>query len=309
MPYNNEISRTDAQALIPEDVSDAMMEEISGESAALTLFRKVPISTNQIRMPVLSALPIAYFVNGDTGLKQTTEMAWENAYFNVEEIAAIVPVPENVIDDASFDMWEAIRPALQTAIARALDNAIFFAVNKPGSWPAAVMTGATAAGNVIERGTNNAAAGGVAEDISQLMSTIEVDGYDISAAIAKSAMRGVARAIRTSTGERTMDVTATNWWGIDVSYPMRGLWPAVVDAIIGDFSKGLLGVRKDFTWKILDQAVIQDGNGAIVFNLAQQDMLAMRVVSRFAFQVANPINYEQTDVAARYPFGLLKNES
>ena len=28
------------------------------------------------KQPVLSALPVAYFVNGDTGLKQTTEAAW-----------------------------------------------------------------------------------------------------------------------------------------------------------------------------------------------------------------------------------------
>jgi hypothetical protein len=61
-----------------------MLEEVAAEvvrlaieqSAALTLCRTVPMSSKLRKMPVLSALPIAYFVNGDTGLKQTTEAAW-----------------------------------------------------------------------------------------------------------------------------------------------------------------------------------------------------------------------------------------
>src|SRR5687768_16161907 len=176
MPYNNIISRTDAQALIPEEVSQVMMTNIQTESAALNLFRRVPMSTNQTRMPVIAALPTAYFVNGDTGLKQTTEVNWANKYLNVEELAAIVPIPEAVLDDASFDVWGAIRPLLEQAAGRAIDAAVFFGTNKPASWPTDITAAAVAAGNVYARGTNNAAAGGIAEDINQVMALVEADG-------------------------------------------------------------------------------------------------------------------------------------
>src|SRR3954447_13807268 len=116
MPYNNLVSRTSAQALIPEVVSNDILGGLANQSAALQMFRQVRMSTNQTRMPVVSALPTAYFVTGDTGLKQTTEAAWANKFLNVEEIAAIVPIPEAVFDDAGFDVWGNVRSLLENAI-------------------------------------------------------------------------------------------------------------------------------------------------------------------------------------------------
>src|SRR5689334_15242102 len=126
MAYNNLISRTGAQATIPEQVSNAIMKTVQNDSAALQLFTHIPMSSNQTRMPILSALPTAYFVNGDTGLKQTTEVDWSNKYLNAEEIAAIVPIPEAVLNDAAdtgFDVWGSVQPLISQAIARVLDAA------------------------------------------------------------------------------------------------------------------------------------------------------------------------------------------
>jgi hypothetical protein len=66
-------------------------------------------------MPVLSALPVTYWVSGDTGLKHTSETAWAGVTLTAEEIACIVPIPEAVINDASFDVWTELRPALAEA--------------------------------------------------------------------------------------------------------------------------------------------------------------------------------------------------
>lgn len=156
MPYDNIISRTDAAALIPEDVSREIWKNVPAMSAAMTLFRQRTLARNQQRVPVLSALPTAYFVNGDTGLKQTTEVNWANKYFNVEEIACIVPIPENVLDDTDYDVWAEIRPLIEEAIGRTLDAAVFFGTNKPASWDNAIVPSAVTAGNVVARGTNAA---------------------------------------------------------------------------------------------------------------------------------------------------------
>ena len=313
MPYNNLISRTSAAALIPEQVSQDILGGLQNESAAMTLFRQVQMSTNQTRMPVISALPTAYFVNGDTGLKQTTQVDWSNKYLNVEELAAIVPIPEAVLDDVKFDTWGAVMPLLRDAIARALDAAIFFGTNKPASWPTAIVTNAVSAGNVVARGTNAAAAGGIAGDFSDLFATVEADGFDVNGLIANTAYKGRLRQARATTGESLLtagQTTATAVYGVDVAYPMRGQWPtglSAAEAIAGDFSQGILGIRQDITWKVLDQAVLQDGSGVIQYNLAQQDMVALRVVFRCAFQIANTLNYDQATEANRYPFAVLRS--
>lgn len=312
MAYNNIISRSDAQSLIPEVVSNEIIGNLTSQSAAMQMFRRLPVSTNQTRLPVLSALPTAYFLNGDTDLKQTTEVNWANKFLNVEEIAAIVPIPENVLNDASFDVWGAIRPLLEQAIGRTLDAAIFFGTNKPSSWPTSIAAGAAAASNTVNRGTNAAAAGGIAGDLSDLFALIEADGYYVDGVAANVAYRGRLRQARSTQGEKLEEVTSMvsmdNVFGIDVAYPMRGLWPSgtgTAEAFAGEFDQGILGVRQDITYKLLDQAVIQASDGTIQFNLAQQDMVALRVVFRCAWQVANVINYDNANSTTRYPFAAL----
>src|SRR4030095_14358452 len=153
MPYNSLIDRTESAPLIPEDVSREIIKGVTEKSATLKLFRHRQMTRAQQRMPVLSTLPTAYFVTGDTGLKQTTEQAWSNKFLDAEEIAAIVPIPLNVLADTDYDLWAEIKPNLEEAIAVALDDAVFFGTNKPASWPTAVIPAAAPAGNQGIAGT------------------------------------------------------------------------------------------------------------------------------------------------------------
>ena len=309
MPYNSLVSRSDVAALIPEDVVDGVIQGAIESSAALSLLPRVTIASNMQRMPALAALPVAYWVNGDTGLKQTTEMAWTNKYLNVEEIAAIVPIPEAVLEDAGFDIWAEVQPRLEEAIGRVLDAAIFFGTNKPASWPTDIVAGAVAASNAFTRGTSTQATGGIAEDFNQTFALVEGDGFDVNGIVTRRTYRSRLRSARDTTGQKLLDIQTDSIEGARLQYAMAGMWPSgagAAEAIVGDFSQAILGVRKDFTYKILDQAVITDAGGLVVYNLPQQDMLAMRVVARFAFAVANPINYEQATEANRYPFAVLR---
>ena len=195
-------------------------------------------------------------------------------------------------------------------MARAFDEAVFLNVNAPASFPGGIVAGAVAAGNTVQAGTADADGGGLAAVISDLVETLEDDGYVPDGGIAQTGLRGAVRRMSAAPllNRPGAVLTPDDWYGVPITYPMRGLWPTTAHApkaIIGDFTNLVVGVRRDFTYKMLTESVITDNTGTIIYNLAQQDMTAMRLTFRAGYQISNPINYDQPNAASRYPFAVL----
>lgn len=317
MAYNNIVAREDVP--VREETIDVIRDGLESQSAALSLFREIRVSKKQQRFPVLAALPIAYWVNGDTGLKQTTEMSWANKYVNIEEIAVIVPIPQNVLDDSDFDIWAEARPKVQEAVGRTLDAAVFFGVNAPGSFPTNVRAAATAAGNLVTYDTTTYPAdeGGFFGALDDLEGAVEDDGFTVRGYVFDRKAKRYFRKARNSQGDRIdrdrVNAQFTEFDGENIVYTMDGMWPAAgagtqgVVGFAGDFGQQfVLGLRKDMTYEVFREGVIQDNTGAIVYNLLQQDMVALRVTFRCGWQVANSITYAQTTEASRYPAAVLE---
>jgi len=316
MPYNSVISRNDAAALIPEEVSKEIIQELPKASTIMKLGKRAPdMARNQTRLPVLSALPTAYFVAGSTsaagGLKQTTLAEWANKYFNAEEIACIVPIPEAVLDDADYDIWGEVKPLIAEAMGVVFDAAVMHGTNAPAAWPTDLVAAAIAAANTVTIGTVGT---DLYDDLLSeggVISKVEDDGFMVTGNIAavsfKAKLRGVRDDNQQPIFKRSMqDGTRYELDGAPIEFPLNGAFDdTLVHLITGDFTKLLYTMRQDMTWKILTEAVIQDAQGAIVYNLAQQDMVALRCVMRIAWQVPNPINRMQQVEASRYPFGVL----
>jgi HK97 family phage major capsid protein len=210
------------------------------------------------------------------------------------------------------DIWDTSEPFIREAFARALDSAVFFGTNAPASFPQNILAATIAAGNTVTEGTATAAAGGYMGDLDNLIGAVEEDGFDVTGFVAARGARRKLRAARDTQG-RKLDVGRVNGElntldGAPIVYPMRGLWATNgaagtnVRMFAGDFqNEYVVGVRRDISMKLLDQAVIQDNTGAIVYNLAQQDMVAMRYTFRVGWQIANTLNNDNPDSATRYP--------
>lgn len=321
MPFNSLTSRTDVAALTKEDVSNAILQGIAESNPILQMARRLPnIAQAQQRMPVIASLPVAYFVNGDTGLKQTTEMSWENKYLDAAEIAAIVPIPAAVVDDLTYDIWEQIRPRLVAAFNKVIVQAVLYGTNIPATWTtnlggAGLVAGSTTAGHTISAAAYTdlyeAIMGEKVDGTDGLLMLVEADGFMANGHIAHTSMRGKLRNVRDADGNpiftRSMqDRTRYDLDGEPVFFPVDGTIVAASGLdVTGDWSQLVWAMRQDMTYKMLTEAVIQDGAGNIVYNLAQQDMVALRAVMRLGVALPNPINEENEDDATRFPFAVL----
>lgn len=307
------IDRSGASALMPEDVSREIIQGVPEASAVLSLFRKLPNMTRaQQRMPVLSLLPSAYFVDGDVGKKRTSKIAWENKYINAEEIAVILPIPEAVLADADYDIWGEAKPRIMEAIGNVVDSAILFGVNAPASWPDDILAGATSAGNVIALGTNDDLYDDIMAEGGSL-SLVELDGFMVNGHIAAMTMKAKLRGLRSAQDKLPIfvrDMQAKTGYTLDgevMYFPRNGAFDVSKALLIsGDFQNAVYSIRQDITYKLLTEATLYDiDNVTPLYRLAEQDMVALRVVIRLGWQVPNPINRLQSNEANRFPFSVL----
>ena len=295
------ISRTDVDSLIETQVAEEIFEGVTKESKALSMFKRLPnMTSDKTKLRVLDSLPVAYFVDETTnnGRKNTTKMAWDKKYINAAELAVIVPIKENVLNDTSIDIWSEVRPRIVEAFAKKIDNAMFFGVDKPTDWRAGLVPSVISAGAEVNE-TNN----GLYSDINDVMTKVEESGYEVNGILGGVGLKGKFRMMTDTTGQplNTTEIGSINRYFMD-----NGVWDKTKSTLIaGDFSQAVYAIRQDVTYKVLDQAIIQDTDGSILYNLAQDDMVALRVVMRLGWEIPNPVNaLNETD--ARFPFASLK---
>lgn len=306
------VDRQAAEALIQEQLIDTIQQDTPKQSVFMQLARKLPnMTSKQTRVPVLDMLPMAYWVNGDNGFKQTSEQAWDNVFLTAEELAVIVPVPEAVIDDASFDIMGEIQPRVVEAIGQRVDSAIIFGVNRPAGWPADIITRARQAGNNVAPGSGTDYYNLIMGE-NGLIDRVEKSGRMVTGAVSAMGMRAKLRGVRTNSGQPIFksDMQGSTQYALDgapMYFPQNGSFDtSVAQLVVGDWSQAVYAIRQDITVKILDQGVIQNPTTKeIQYNLAQQDMIALRVVFRMGWALPNPATRMDGD-RVTCPFAYLE---
>lgn len=304
------IDRTGADSLIPEENAREIIQGVVATSAVLSRGRKLPnMSSKTYKMPVLDMLPIAYFVDGDSGDKKTTKQAWDKKVITAEEIAVIVPIPESVLDDSDYDIWAEVRPRIEEAFGKVIDGAVLFGVNKPTSWRSDIVSTATSAGLVV------AATADLYADImgeGGVISKVEESGYFVNGHMADISMRAKLRGLRDDVGQPIFksdmqNGTSYSLDGSPMNFPNNGAWDKSKALMIsGDFSQLVYSIRQDITFKLFTEGVVQNTDGTIAYNLMQNDMVALRAVMRLGWEIPNPINALKPTKAQRCPFAVLK---
>ena len=312
--FNDVITRSDVP--IPTEEVGELLKVMPEESVLLKRARRQPMSTKTVKQTIMTTFPDAYWVDGDTGLKQTTKQAFSQPTMTAEELAVIAVVPDAVIDDSSLPIWETLRPYLAEAIGKKVDQAAIYGIDKPASWPLALVPGAIAAG-VITPGNLAATPADQRKDAGQLVADLGLKmardaGANLSGLIAQAGTGWELDRIRDADRRPIYDGVAGALRGVPFDELKNGAWSSVgtgdtaIPLIGVDWSQVYIGIRQDITVKMLDQAVISDAAGKVIFNLAQQDAKALRIVFRVGYQAVMPVNHQQLDPTKRFPAGVIR---
>lgn len=298
---NNMITRSNAETLIDVQTSREIIEGAIKQSRAMQMFRRLPnMTSNKTKMKVLDSLPLVYWQGADNARKKLTKIAWDNKYINAEEMAVIVPIPEAVLDDADYDIWAEVRPRIEEAMGKKFDQAVFTGVDKPAGFRADILTSTIQANATVKRTANDT----LYKAIDKAMAFVEESGYNVGGILGGVSLKSKFRNMLDTAGQ---PIKGTEIDSLSKAYVDNGAWDkTLAEAIVGDFSQAVYAIRQDVTFKVLDQAVIQDpSTGEILYNLAQDDMVALRVTFRLGWEIPNPINSLNPDESTRFPFAAI----
>lgn len=284
-----DISRSDVATLIQEAYADTLLNAAKAGSTVLSAFPTVNMGTKTTHLPVLATLPEAGWVGESAtapeGVKPQSEVTWANRTLVAEEIAVIIPVHENVIDDATVAILTEVAELGGQAIGKKLDQAVIFGTDKPASWVSpALVPAAVAAGQAVAVEDGGANVNDIVGATNQIAEKIATAGWAPDTLLSSLALRYKVANIRDTNGNPIF--RDESFAGFKTFFNRNGAWdPAAAVEVIADSARIRIGVRQDIQVKFLDQATL--GTGANAINLAERDMVALRLKARYAYVLGN----------------------
>lgn len=313
MAFTDDINRSDAAATIPEDAARDIIKEIPSSNPFFGLVGDpLPMSARQKRLPVASVLPVARFLDGDSDLIHTSEARWKDVYIEARVLALEIPIPIDVLEDSEYDLWGELRPVIVEAVGSAIVAAIVFGTNAPAGWPDDLLTQITNAGHLVSK-SNFPDWYSALFEVGGALNLIEEDGYMATGHLAHPSMKARLRGMRDADGMPMFSglPAAVGQYQLDgerLSFAKDGSFtPASARMISGDFSHLKYAIRKDITYRMRTDGVIQDAGGNIVINLGQQRMHSLQMWMRCGWAVPNPINRQNSNDSTRFAFAAVKD--
>lgn len=302
------VTRDNASALINPEESNEIIQSVIENSVALRMMTRLPnMGTNVREYPIMDSYPMAGFVEGDSGLKMTTNMEWKKEKIVAAEVASIVAIPDNVVADSNYDIFAQMRPRLVESAGRVIDEAIFFNKNKPTDWRESIVQSAITAQNSVTA-TDDLYADVFGEN--GLIAKVEEDGYFADSIVSGITMRSKLRGMTDANGrplflENMHQGAQYTLGGMNMEFPRNGMWDSKTALMVtGDWKQAVYAIRQDVTFDVFNSGVVSDADGKVVYNLMQNDMKAIRMVIRLGWNILNPINAVNPDGTTRFPFAV-----
>lgn len=291
---------------------------IEGQSAVLTMGNNIgSMSKGSMEIPLPAKLAKGYFVNGVAGTKPVTDAALKITKLRAEKLAAIVLIPDDVWEDADFDLFAWLQPQLRDAFAEAIDSAAFFENGAPESW-----VGNGLVSQAIKRGMTVTKTANVYDDIlgiNGMIDKVNRSGFQVSGWVGDPSVEAILRSAKDENGrpmyqpflDPITGVTSSTIYGRNYRALLNGAWNDTDNNALmigGDFSKLVYSIRKEIEFTKSNEASIKGPDGETI-DCFQQNVTALRAEMRIAVAVLNPISRLNRDDEKGYPFAVYLNNA
>jgi HK97 family phage major capsid protein len=292
---------SDFSGIIPHEYSQQIIDEVEQRSAMLQLATTMPMGTRITELPVTGKLPAAEWVTGanappaGTGRKPYTDLQLKPQVITAEEIAAVVAIPQQYLDDNTINLWNWARPKMAEAIAIRLDQTIMFGgAGIPASFPV---------GGIVSNTYSTAVGGGAGpfptaidavDAVNNAMSYVEGQGLAVTGSSADIGAKGQFRGVRDQNGslllgtEQVGSGSRPTLYGVPIAYSQYAAVTAV-DFITGAWDYLVIGVREDIRFRIDPSGVIADAGGNVLVSGFQDNVVPCKIWARFGCTIVKPV--------------------
>ncbi len=287
--------------LVPEELQAEILRIAEAEyGIARRDFTYLPFSGpgNERKIPTLASSVSVSWVN-EAGSKPGTNPTFGLVTQTLKKLAAIIPFTEEILEDSVINLTQLVATLFAEAVSKEEDIQFLYGTGAP--W-----TG------ILNNGSVEVVALGAGEGVSDISFEKLIDMQD---GCASGALAGAkyymnrtiysylrklrADAVSASDG-KGMFLLPPNKKSIEdiLDYPIE-LSDALPGKTLAGNSKpfvifgnlklaAIFGDKQQIRAKLLDQATITDGDGETTINLAEEDMIALRLEERVGYVLALP---------------------
>jgi HK97 family phage major capsid protein len=295
--YNYDDDGARGGYLIPEELKAEVLriaETQYGVARREMLYLPFTGPGNTRKIPTLASSVTVGWVN-EGAKKGGTNPTFGLVTQTLKKLAAIIPFTEELLEDSAVNLTQLVAQLFAEAVAKEEDIQFFRGTGSP--WTGLLNNGSV---NVVNMGAG--------EDMSDITADDLLDMIDATPAGALSGAKFYLHRHALSYIRKLKDVTSgqyiyqnpgnglpgTIWnypYELVEACPDKTAGEAQATGIIafGNLKLGaVFGDKQQIRAKVLDQATITDGDGSTVINLAEQDMVALRLEERVGYVMALP---------------------
>ena len=259
---------------VPVEIAKEVIKNIINQASIFKVCRHESMISDTQKLPRLTESGSASWV-GEGEAINTTMPKFEYPVLKANKLAVIVPVTREKIDDTIINVIGEVESAIVDAFSKAIDLACIFGTDSPFD-----TNLITSIGTQKITSTNN-----LDSDISDAMGLVEDNKYNCSNILMGTSQKKVLRALANDNKYKGA-ITLSSAYDTPIEY-VRNWDNTKALAITGDFSKAVIGTRKNIDYEILREATIKTSDGDTI-NLAQHDLIGIKAVMRLGFLVVDP---------------------